>query len=60
MLDLDGSRVMIAMVHTGNTSNPRPLTGPHWHAWDEGKAPDVLGEDWPFYTRLSQQQTGGM
>jgi len=47
-------------VHTRNTSNPRPLTGPHWHAWDEGKAPDVLGEDWPFYTRLSQQQTGGM
>jgi len=55
MLDLDGSRVMIAMVHTGNTSNPRPLTGPNWLPWNNGAAQDVLGTDWSFYAGLSGQ-----
>ena len=57
MLDLDGSRMLIAMVHRDNTSSPRPLTGPHWRVWHQGSARDLLREDWPFYDELSRQLT---
>jgi glycosyltransferase involved in cell wall biosynthesis len=55
VLDLDGSRVMVAIVHSRNTSNPRPLFGPNWSAWSSGGARDVLGEDWLFYESLGRQ-----
>jgi glycosyltransferase involved in cell wall biosynthesis len=57
MLDLDGARVLIAMVHRDNTSSPHPLAGPNWRAWHQESAQDVLREDWPFYRELSRRLT---
>lgn len=53
MVDLDDSRIMVAMVHHQNTSRPRPLVGPNWHAWPAGNAVELLRNDWPFYQALS-------
>jgi glycosyltransferase involved in cell wall biosynthesis len=51
VIDLAGSPLLIAMVHGGNISNPRPGSGANWQALPE-LASDALGNDWPFYANL--------
>jgi hypothetical protein len=52
MLDLAEARVIVAMIHHGNTSRPQPFTGPNWRGWDSGTAADFLRDDWAFYEAL--------
>ena len=52
MLDLAEARVIVAMIHHGNTSRPQPFTGPNWRGWDSGTAADLLRDDWAFYEAL--------
>jgi glycosyltransferase involved in cell wall biosynthesis len=50
-VDLGEFRDHVAIVHAGNTSSPRPLSGRHWSRWNVG-AEQALGDDWAFYERM--------
>jgi glycosyltransferase involved in cell wall biosynthesis len=60
MIDLDQSRMMIAIVHAANTSRPRPLSGPNWQTCNDISAGNAMGDDWSFYETMCRQGAGAL
>jgi glycosyltransferase involved in cell wall biosynthesis len=52
MVDLAERLDFVAIVHSRNTSNPRPFCGQYWAPWTSGDAAQLLGADWAFYQAI--------
>lgn len=52
VVDIGDFRALVAIVHSKNTSTPRPLSGAHWSAWRGEGAEQIFGPDWAHYLSM--------